>query len=67
MTPSFLLSFFLRPLFERRKFLHDNMVEVPNRILFSEMKHVTVSVLHTCTPLFKLKIVFCPIFLPVDQ
>lgn len=33
---------FLRPLCERRKFLHDNMVEVPNRILFSEMKHVTV-------------------------
>ncbi|XP_077596050.1 DNA ligase 3 [Stigmatopora nigra] len=30
-----------RPLCERRKFLHDNMVEVPNRILFSEMKHVT--------------------------
>ncbi|XP_051902853.1 DNA ligase 3-like [Hippocampus zosterae] len=30
-----------RPLSERRKFLHDNMVEVPNRILFSEMKHVT--------------------------
>ncbi|XP_030601943.1 DNA ligase 3 [Archocentrus centrarchus] len=29
------------PLCERRKFLHDNMVEVPNRILFSEMKHVT--------------------------
>ena len=28
---------------ERRKFLHDNMVEVRNRILFSEMKHVTVS------------------------
>uniref|UniRef100_A0A3Q3B0W5 DNA ligase n=1 Tax=Kryptolebias marmoratus TaxID=37003 RepID=A0A3Q3B0W5_KRYMA len=26
---------------ERRKFLDDNMVEVPNRILFSEMKHVT--------------------------
>ncbi|KAG7217137.1 hypothetical protein INR49_027678 [Caranx melampygus] len=24
-----------------RKFLHDNMVEVHNRILFSEMKHVT--------------------------
>uniref|UniRef100_A0A669BKY4 DNA ligase n=1 Tax=Oreochromis niloticus TaxID=8128 RepID=A0A669BKY4_ORENI len=23
------------------QFLHDNMVEVPNRILFSEMKHVT--------------------------
>jgi len=34
---------FSRPLCERRKFLHDNMVEVPNRILFSEMKHVTVS------------------------
>lgn len=33
---------FCRPLCERRKFLHDNMVEVPNRILFSEMKHVTV-------------------------
>lgn len=33
---------FSRPLCERRKFLHDNMVEVPNRILFSEMKHVTV-------------------------
>ncbi|XP_063060071.1 DNA ligase 3 [Engraulis encrasicolus] len=30
-----------KPLKERRKFLHDNMVEVPNRILFSEMKHVT--------------------------
>ncbi|XP_062816539.1 DNA ligase 3 [Anolis carolinensis] len=30
-----------RPLQERRKFLHDNMVEIPNRILFSEMKHVT--------------------------
>lgn len=34
--------YFCRPLCERRKFLHDNMVEVPNRILFSEMKHVTV-------------------------
>uniref|UniRef100_A0A8B9HZM3 DNA ligase n=1 Tax=Astyanax mexicanus TaxID=7994 RepID=A0A8B9HZM3_ASTMX len=32
-----------KPLCERRKFLHDNMIEVPNRILFSEMKHVTVS------------------------
>uniref|UniRef100_A0A672QQT4 DNA ligase n=1 Tax=Sinocyclocheilus grahami TaxID=75366 RepID=A0A672QQT4_SINGR len=30
-----------KPLCERRKFLLDNMVEVPNRILFSEMKHVT--------------------------
>ncbi|XP_075417510.1 DNA ligase 3 isoform X1 [Tenrec ecaudatus] len=30
-----------RPLCERRKFLHDNMVEIPNRIMFSEMKHVT--------------------------
>ncbi|NXI43814.1 DNLI3 ligase, partial [Galbula dea] len=30
-----------RPLCERRKFLHDNMVEIPTRILFSEMKHVT--------------------------
>ncbi|KAJ8348561.1 hypothetical protein SKAU_G00271500 [Synaphobranchus kaupii] len=30
-----------KPLYERRKFLQDNMVEVPNRILFSEMKHVT--------------------------
>uniref|UniRef100_A0A671M704 DNA ligase n=1 Tax=Sinocyclocheilus anshuiensis TaxID=1608454 RepID=A0A671M704_9TELE len=28
-----------KPLCERRKFLLDNMVEVPNRILFSEMKH----------------------------
>uniref|UniRef100_A0A452UPC5 DNA ligase n=1 Tax=Ursus maritimus TaxID=29073 RepID=A0A452UPC5_URSMA len=26
-----------RPLCERRKFLHDNMVEIPNRIMFSEM------------------------------
>lgn len=33
----------LRPLCERRKFLHDNMVEIPNRIMFSEMKQVTVS------------------------
>ncbi|XP_055982820.1 DNA ligase 3 [Sorex fumeus] len=30
-----------RPLWERRKFLHDNMVEIPNRIMFSEMKQVT--------------------------
>ncbi|XP_043914477.1 DNA ligase 3 [Protopterus annectens] len=29
-----------RPLSERRKFLHDNMVEIPNRILFSEMKQI---------------------------
>ncbi|XP_036975066.1 DNA ligase 3 [Acanthopagrus latus] len=35
------VSLMERPLHERRKFLHDNMVEVPNRILFSEMKHVT--------------------------
>ncbi|NWV73230.1 DNLI3 ligase, partial [Dasyornis broadbenti] len=35
------LSLMDRPLCERRKFLHDNMVEIPNRILFSEMKHVT--------------------------
>ncbi|OWK14031.1 hypothetical protein Celaphus_00000708 [Cervus elaphus hippelaphus] len=31
----------LRPLCERRKLLHDNMVEIPNRIMFSEMKQVT--------------------------
>ncbi|XP_010341937.2 DNA ligase 3 isoform X3 [Saimiri boliviensis] len=30
-----------RPLCERRKFLHENMVEIPNRIMFSEMKRVT--------------------------
>ncbi|XP_023373287.1 DNA ligase 3 isoform X2 [Otolemur garnettii] len=30
-----------RPLCERRKFLHDNMIEIPNRIMFSEMKQVT--------------------------
>ncbi|XP_031207527.1 DNA ligase 3 isoform X3 [Mastomys coucha] len=30
-----------RPLCERRKFLHDNMVEIRNRIMFSEMKQVT--------------------------
>ncbi|XP_076867228.1 DNA ligase 3 isoform X2 [Brachyhypopomus gauderio] len=35
------ISLMDKPLYERRKFLHDNMVEVPNRILFSEMKHVT--------------------------
>uniref|UniRef100_A0A7N9AYM1 DNA ligase n=1 Tax=Mastacembelus armatus TaxID=205130 RepID=A0A7N9AYM1_9TELE len=35
------VSLMERPLCERRKFLHDNMVVVPNRILFSEMKHVT--------------------------
>ncbi|XP_056252950.1 DNA ligase 3 [Seriola aureovittata] len=35
------VSLMERPLRERRKFLHDNMVEVTNRILFSEMKHVT--------------------------
>ncbi|NXF29718.1 DNLI3 ligase, partial [Nyctibius bracteatus] len=35
------ISLMDRPLCERRKFLKDNMVEIPNRILFSEMKHVT--------------------------
>ncbi|XP_036435756.1 DNA ligase 3 isoform X2 [Colossoma macropomum] len=35
------ISLMDKPLCERRKFLRDNMVEVPNRILFSEMKHVT--------------------------
>ncbi|KAM9210470.1 DNA ligase 3 isoform 1-T1 [Dugong dugon] len=30
-----------RSLCERRKFLYDNMVEIPNRIMFSEMKQVT--------------------------
>ncbi|XP_075051138.1 DNA ligase 3 [Mixophyes fleayi] len=30
-----------RPLSERRKFIRDNMVEIPNHIMFSEMKHVT--------------------------
>ncbi|XP_052447847.1 DNA ligase 3 [Carassius gibelio] len=35
------ISLMDKPLCERRKFLHDNMVEVPNRILISEMKHVT--------------------------
>merc|ERR1712168_1551656 len=30
-----------KPIKERRKFLRDNMKEVPNRILFSEMKHIT--------------------------
>ncbi|XP_051552047.1 DNA ligase 3-like isoform X1 [Myxocyprinus asiaticus] len=35
------ISLMDKPLCERRKFLHDNMVEVPNRILFSEMKLVT--------------------------
>ncbi|XP_068436583.1 DNA ligase 3 [Clinocottus analis] len=35
------VSLMERPLCERRKFLVDNMVEVTNRILFSEMKHVT--------------------------
>ncbi|XP_025919524.1 DNA ligase 3 [Apteryx rowi] len=34
------ISLMDRPLRERRKFLHDNMVEIPNRILFSEMKLV---------------------------
>uniref|UniRef100_A0A4W3IKY2 DNA ligase n=1 Tax=Callorhinchus milii TaxID=7868 RepID=A0A4W3IKY2_CALMI len=29
-----------RPIRERRQFLHDNMVEIPNRIMFSEMRHV---------------------------
>ncbi|XP_015223255.1 DNA ligase 3 isoform X2 [Lepisosteus oculatus] len=35
------VSLMERPLCERKKFLQDNMVEVPNRILLSEMKHVT--------------------------
>ncbi|CAI9162631.1 unnamed protein product [Rangifer tarandus platyrhynchus] len=35
------ISLMDRPLCERRKLLHDNMVEIPNRIMFSEMKQVT--------------------------
>ncbi|XP_053310863.1 DNA ligase 3 [Spea bombifrons] len=30
-----------RPLCERRKFMRDNMVEIANHVMFSEMKHVT--------------------------
>uniref|UniRef100_A0A8C4NA28 DNA ligase n=1 Tax=Eptatretus burgeri TaxID=7764 RepID=A0A8C4NA28_EPTBU len=30
-----------RPIKERRKFLHENMIEIPNHVLFSEMQHVT--------------------------
>ncbi|XP_062473022.1 DNA ligase 3-like [Pezoporus occidentalis] len=30
-----------RPLCEHCKFLYDNTVEIPDRLLFSEMKHVT--------------------------
>ncbi|KAI0232597.1 hypothetical protein LSAT2_017077 [Lamellibrachia satsuma] len=30
-----------KPLKERRKILHKNMVEIPNRIMFSEMQHIT--------------------------
>ncbi|KAF2974039.1 hypothetical protein EK904_013802 [Melospiza melodia maxima] len=43
------ISLMDRPLCERRKFLHDNMVEIPNRILFSEMKHVTQPLLDIFT------------------
>jgi hypothetical protein len=32
-----------RPIKERRKILQKEMIEIPNRILFSEMKHITVS------------------------
>ncbi|XP_072445527.1 DNA ligase 3 [Chiloscyllium punctatum] len=35
------VSLMNRPISERKQFLHDNMVEIPNRIMFSEMKHVT--------------------------
>ncbi|XP_071992327.1 DNA ligase 3 [Engystomops pustulosus] len=35
------VSLMERPLNERRKFMRDNMVEIPNHIMFSEMKHVT--------------------------
>ncbi|XP_014663885.1 PREDICTED: DNA ligase 3-like [Priapulus caudatus] len=31
------------PIKERRKFLHDNMTEVPNHVMFSEMKFVTTA------------------------
>lgn len=48
---------FSRPLCERRKFLHDNMVVVPNRILFSEMKHVTVRFFFGIHKLFFKKII----------
>uniref|UniRef100_UPI00398EB682 DNA ligase 3 n=1 Tax=Pristiophorus japonicus TaxID=55135 RepID=UPI00398EB682 len=34
------VSLMNRPISERKQFLHDNMVEIPNRIMFSEMKHV---------------------------
>ncbi|XP_078278256.1 DNA ligase 3 isoform X2 [Rhinoraja longicauda] len=35
------VSLMNRPISERKQFLCDNMVEIPNRIMFSEMKHVT--------------------------
>ncbi|XP_067864142.1 DNA ligase 3 isoform X2 [Heptranchias perlo] len=35
------VSLMNRSISERKQFLHDNMVEIPNRIMFSEMKHVT--------------------------
>lgn len=35
------VSLMNRPISERKQFLSDNMVEIPNRIMFSEMKHVT--------------------------
>ena len=52
---------FLRPLCERRKFLHDNMVEIPNRIMFSEMKRVSVSTDPTIssTPVFFWGLLMC--------
>lgn len=38
---------FHRPIKERRKILQKNMTEIPNRILFSEMKHITVRTHHS--------------------
>ncbi|XP_069767007.1 DNA ligase 3 isoform X2 [Narcine bancroftii] len=35
------VSLMNRPISERKQFLRDNMIEIPNRIMFSEMKHVT--------------------------
>ena len=56
----YLSCFFTRPIKERRRILHHNMKEIPNRILFSEMKHINVSRVQ-CFPLQGIHIVTPPI------
>lgn len=41
-----IITFIDRSLKERKEILQQNMTEIPFRIVFSEMKHIDVSIVH---------------------